>query len=136
MNQPLKQFGERQGNESLTTVAAGETLRPLRDRIVVKPVEWKPSAILEVVHDVRPVRGQVLAVGPGRFQKRYRKNEQGQINWVGDTDRWEAMEVKVGDIVELGGLELKGYMFPTLLSAEHGEVMIIQQADVCGICTE
>ena len=48
------------------------TLRPLRDRIVVRPIERVKSDVLHVVMDELPNTGEVLAVGPGEFDKKGR----------------------------------------------------------------
>ena len=47
-------------------------LRPLNDRIVVKPEPRVKSALLEVVDDEQPSIGTVVAVGPGSRDKKGR----------------------------------------------------------------
>jgi len=114
-------------------VDAGATIRPLRDRIVVKPLNWTPSKIIFIAGDERkPLRGEVIAVGPGAYQKRYYKDLKGETYKVGETGRVIPTEVKVGDVVELGGLELNGYDFPQIVIGTEVHV-ICQEADVCGI---
>ena len=41
-------------------------LKPLSDKIVVKPIERQKSAIIEVVMDEKDNMGTVIAVGPGK----------------------------------------------------------------------
>lgn len=112
---------------------AGTKLRPLRDRMVVKPLEWKPSAIIEIAGDTRkPLRGEVIAIGPGQRQKRYHKNSRGEVHKMGETGRVIPCEVQVGDIVELGGLEINGYGFPDIVIGTE-RYIICQEQDVCGV---
>ena len=76
----------------------GVSLQPLEDRIVVKPSEGEEmTASGLVIPDTakeKPQEGEVLAVGPGRFE---------------DGDR-VPLDVKVGDKViysKYGGTEVK-----------------------------
>lgn len=73
-------------------------LRPLEDRVVVKPIEaeekTKSGIVLPDTAKEKPQQGEVIAVGPGRFE---------------DGNR-VPMEVKVGDRViysKYGGTEVK-----------------------------
>jgi chaperonin GroES len=93
----------------------GVSLQPLEDRIVVKPSEGEEmTASGLVIPDTakeKPQEGEVLAVGPGRFE---------------DGDR-VPLDVKVGDKViysKYGGTEVK-------LSGE--ELLILSARDVLAI---
>jgi hypothetical protein len=46
--------------------------RPLGDRILLRPLAWKPSEILEVVRNGRTLRGEVMAIGPGHNPLKYK----------------------------------------------------------------
>ena len=93
-------------------------LKPLADRVVVKPIEQEtktksglyiPDTAKEKSH-----QGEVIAVGPGKM-------DDGEII---------AMTVKVGDIVlykEYGGDDFK-------LDGE--EVVILKEDDILGIITK
>jgi co-chaperonin GroES (HSP10) len=112
---------------------AGTKLRPLRDRMVVKPLPWKPSAIIEIAGDKRKtLRGEVVAIGPGQRQKRYYRNANGEIYKMGETGRVIPSEVKVGDVVELGGLEINGYGFPEIVIGTE-RFIVCQEQDVAGV---
>ena len=54
------------------------SLRMMGDRILVKPLDWKPSEIIEVVRHGRPLRGEVVAVGPGHNPIKYKNNALGK----------------------------------------------------------
>ncbi len=95
------------------------TLKPLADRLVVKPIEreevTKGGIFLPDTAKEKPQEGEVLAVGPGR------QSEEGQRI---------PMDVKVGDIViysKYGGTELK---------SEGEEYMILRESDVLAIKTK
>ncbi len=122
--------GVRLDRTGTDVAPAHTTLRPLRDHIVVKPLEWKPSKIIHIAGDSRkPLRGVVVAVGPGVYPWRYNRDR---------SKRWESRqfrptEVKPGDTVELGGLENDGYSFPQVLIDNELHIVVREQ-DVCGIC--
>ena len=81
------------------TTATKVVLKPLEDRIVVKPLEAEQvTASGLVIPDTakeKPQEGKVLAVGPGRFD---------------DKGARVPVDVKVGDVVlysKYGGTEVK-----------------------------
>lgn len=90
-------------------------LRPLEDRVVVKPIEaeerTKSGIVLPDTAKEKPQQGEVVAVGPGRF-------EDGQR---------VPMEVKVGDTViysKYGGTEVK---------IEGEEYIILSSRDILAV---
>jgi co-chaperonin GroES (HSP10) len=108
----------------------GTKLRPLRDQIVVKALEWSPSTIITVAgSERRPMRGIVVAVGPGQRVKKYWRNSKGERCKMGETGQVIPTEVKPGDLVEVGGLELNGYQFPQVTIGSELHV-VCQEQDV------
>jgi co-chaperonin GroES (HSP10) len=109
------------------------TLRPLRDKIIVKPLDWEPSKIISVVRKGRPLRGTVIAAGPGTYVKRYKKDANGQRKSFTLAPHFQRTEVKPGDVVELGGLNQfdgLGYQFTEVTL--NGELALIcSEKDVC-----
>ena len=96
----------------------GVSLQPLEDRIVVKPSEGEEmTASGLVIPDTakeKPQEGEVLAVGPGRFE---------------DGNR-VPLDVKVGDTViysKYGGTEVK---------IAGDEYLILSARDVLAIVTK
>jgi hypothetical protein len=131
--------GTRIGNETASIVPESARIRPLRDQIILEPLEWRPSDIIAVAQQGRAVRGIVKAIGPGRYPLKYdgRKGKRTK-SWLGK--HFIPTEVKVGDIVELGGIELgtgvlRGYAFQTFLwgTKEH---LICSERDVTGIVSD
>jgi len=95
-------------------------LRPLADRLIVKPIEPEGTTargiVLPETAKERPQRGEVLAAGPGRM-----------------TDRGERlpMEVKVGDTVlfaKYAGTEVK--------LANAGKILVLTEADILARVSE
>ena len=104
------------------------SLRPLRDGIVVKPIPVKLSIILNAERK-GSFRGEVLAVGPGEYPNIYSKDR----SKVRRSKHFTPTEIKVGDIVELGGQEhATGYAFPRLM-LNGEEVILATEKDVAGV---
>ena len=117
--------------------------RPLHDRVVVRRIEEdKKTAGGIIIPDTvkeKPMQGEVIAVGPGRYPIKYngRKGVRTK-SWLGK--HFIPTEIKVGDIVELGGLQLgdnqfRGYNFQTFLWGTK-EYLICREGDVAGIVDE
>jgi chaperonin GroES len=92
------------------------TLKPLGDRLVVKPIEQEEvtsgGIILPETAKEKPQEGQVLAAGPGKLD---------------DSGKRVPMEVKVGDRVlyaKYAGTEIK---------LEDDKVLILKESDVLAI---
>lgn len=91
-------------------------LKPLADRIVVKPAEAEEKTaggiILPDTVKEKPVEGTVVATGPGK---------------VADDGKTIKMEVKVGDKV------LYGKYSGTEVTINGVEYLIMRESDVFGI---
>lgn len=129
----LEQSGVRIGRKRVDIIPKDQNIRPLRDQIVVKPLNWEPSPILkqlgvEIIWQGKTLRGEVLAVGPGHYPKQYSKDRT--KSW--DSKTFVPTEVKAGDVVELGGLEIKGYAFDELLWGDQ-PIVVCREADVTGV---
>ena len=88
--------------------------RPLRDFLLVEPLERKKSSIIFVVGHEEPNLGIVRAVGPGKMNKR------GQLGSV---------ESKVGDVVRFG--TTADYLKYPQITLRGKEYLLLQDADVC-----
>jgi co-chaperonin GroES (HSP10) len=123
------QPGSRSGGETLTFIPADAKLRPLRDQIIVEAEELIHSRILYVDTRTRPVKGTVLAVGPGCYPKKYDHAEKHKRSKMWDSTRFRPTDVKVGDKVELGGAEQGGYAFDQFYWGEK-LCVIVREEDV------
>ena len=90
-----------------------EKIKPLADRVVVKPIEQetmsKGGIVLPDTVKEKPQQGKVMAVGEGRLT---------------DEGKRIPMDVKVGDIViyaKYGGTEIK---------IDGAELMILRESDI------
>lgn len=95
---------------------AAVNLKPLADRLVVKPLEQEERTpggiILPETAKEKPQEGEVLAVGPGR---------------LGEDNKRIPMEVKVGDIVlfaKYAGTEVK---------IKDEKYLILKESDILAI---
>ena len=99
-----------------TATATSTKLRPLGDRVVIKPIAreemTKSGIVLPDTAKEKPQEGEILAAGPGR---------------VLDDGKREAMDVKKGDKVlyaKYAGTEFK---------VEGDELLIVSQKDILAI---
>jgi len=121
--------GVRIGNETLTFVEAASNIRPLRDHIIVEPLPPEPTILITTW---KPTRGRVLAVGKGVYPKRY-NGPKGKRTKSWDSKAFRPCDVKIGDIVDLGGRELGGYLHPAIRWGMR-DVVICREEDVAGVC--
>lgn len=114
--------------------ATASEVRMLGDRILLRPLKWQPSKILEVVRHGRALRGEVMAIGRGHNPLKYKT--RGDKTKTMDYSRYfRPTEVKVGDIVELGGLNVfdgQGYSFPEVIVGTE-TMLICSERDVAGV---
>jgi chaperonin GroES len=99
----------------MTTTVAKHTLRPLADRVVVRPVEREEKTasgiVLPDTAKEKPQEAEVIAVGPGRLEDGKRV----------------ALDVKVGDRVlysKYAGTEVK---------VDGEELLILRESDILAI---
>lgn len=124
----MRQEGLRIGNELDVCVPEDQRIRPILDRILVEPLPWRPSRHIEVVYGGHALRGTIRAIGPGHNPIKY-NGPKGKrtLRWF--SHRFRPTQLKVGDVVELGGLEIRGYLFHTVMwgTKEH---VICREEDV------
>ena len=99
--------------------ATATKLRPMGDRVVIKPAEreetTKTGIVLPDTSKEKPQRGEVIAAGPGR---------------VADDGKRIDLEVKVGDTVlfaKYAGTEFK---------LEDDELLILSEKDILAVISE
>lgn len=115
-----------------TTIPEGQKIRMLRDYMIVEPLDTIFSAIIEVIHEYKPMRGLVKAIGPGHYPKVYNHPDKSKRTKMWDSKIFQPTEVKIGDIVELGGLQYGGYSFQTFYWGPKLHI-ICREADVAGV---
>jgi len=97
-------------------VATAVRLRPLGDRVIVKPIEKKDEVrgglIIPDTAKEKPQEGEIIAAGKGK---------------IGDDGKLIPMDVKAGDKI------LYGKYSGTEVKIEGQEYLIMHQEDILGI---
>jgi len=94
-------------------------IRPLRDRIVVRPIERVKSEVIEVIMDELPNIGEVLAVGPGERDKKGRLIQN---------------PIEIGQRIRFGGME--DYLSYPRFEIDGEELIVMSWKDVCFVEAE
>jgi chaperonin GroES len=98
-----------------TKTTAGVKVSPLADRVVIKPLEeteqMRGGLYIPDTAKEKPQQGEVVAVGPGRFEK----------------DKRVPMDVKVGDRV------LYGKYSGTEVTIDNDQLLILRESDVLAV---
>lgn len=118
--------GVRLADKSLNFVTG--QIKPLRDQLIVKPLPPHLSQTIHASWNGEAVRGEVIAAGPGKYPNihtRFYKDGK-EVRQVRQSTQFRPTQVKPGDIVQLGGMEIGGYLW------NH----IIVDGDDCILCTE
>jgi chaperonin GroES len=89
-------------------------LRPLRDRIVVRPIERVKSQVIDVIMEELPNIGEVLAVGPGEIDKK---------------GRLIPNPIEIGQRIRFGGME--DYLSYPRFEDNGEELIVMSWKDVC-----
>ncbi len=91
-------------------------IRPLQDRVIVKRMEEETTSaggiVLPDSATEKPIRGEVLAVGPGKIL---------------DNGEKRPLEVKVGDTV------LFGKYSGTEVKLDDEELLVMREEDIMGV---
>ena len=97
------------------TQGTSKTVSPLADRVVIKPLEeaeqMRGGLYIPDTAKEKPQQGEIIAVGPGRFEK----------------DKRVPMDVKVGDKV------LYGKYSGTEVTLEGTPHLILRETDVLAV---
>jgi co-chaperonin GroES (HSP10) len=95
-------------------VSADAVIRPLRDEIILEPIDSAYSSVLIVINEEKPIRGIVRAIGPGVYPFEYRDSLTGLWSLSVPKGRRTAVrvskvmrpcDVKVGDLVSIEPFE-------------------------------
>jgi hypothetical protein len=145
MTDMLDSPGIRIGNELNAFIPADAPIRCLRDQMIVEPLDWRPSKIIIVAgYQGKPLRGIVRVIGPGCYLIEYQDSMTGRWGFDIPKGRRKAMrssnifrpcDVKVGDLVEFGGLENGGFLHPTIMWGNK-EYVLCREEDVAMIVEE
>lgn len=124
--------GIRRHDKSLNFVTG--TVRPLREKLIIKPLPPSLSQTISADWNGEAVRGQVIATGPGTYPNIHERGFKEGKEWrrVRKLNAFRPCDVKVGDIVQLGGMELGGYLWPHIMLNGEDHIICSEQ-DVTGV---
>mgnify|MGYP001591756208 CR=1 FL=1 len=91
------------------------SFRPLRDYVLIEPIERIQSSVLAVVQQEKPSVGRVVAVGPGKIVK----------------GRRSPLDVQPGALVRFG--TDAGYLSYPEVHVGAKRLLLMREADVCFI---
>jgi co-chaperonin GroES (HSP10) len=97
--------GAELSHKTTTYIPADCKLRPLRDQIILEPIDNAFSAVVIVINESKPIRGIVRAIGPGVYPITYDhpdKHRRTKMSWG---KHLRPCDVKVGDIVSIESFE-------------------------------
>lgn len=104
----------RMGGETISFIPAETVVKPLRNVLLVNALDVVESARIWLPPlSSKPLRGIVMAVGPGKYPKKYDHPDKHKRTKMWDSKRFQPTQVKVGDEIEVGGAEISGYAFET-----------------------
>jgi co-chaperonin GroES (HSP10) len=124
--------GVRLHDKSLNFVKG--QIRPLHDQLVLKPLPPSLSQTIAADWNGEAVRGQVIAKGPGKYPNIHEKGFKDGKPWrrIRQSTQFRPTEVQIGQIVQLGGMEIGGYLWNHVYIDGEDHIMCME-ADVCGI---
>ena len=96
-------------------------LRPLKDRILVKPDVRVKSEILDVVMSEKDNMGTVVAVGPGHYL---------------EDGKFIPQQCQVGDKVRFGTMGTNEYLSYTEYFENNDRYLLMSWQDVCFVVPE
>jgi hypothetical protein len=124
--------GVRLRDNSLNFVSG--TLRPFKEKLIVKPMPPALSQTIATNWNGEAVRGRVIAAGPGTYPNIHEKGIKDGKPWrrVRQLAAFRPCDVRIGDVVQLGGMEIGGYLWPHVLIDGVDHILCSEQ-DVCGV---
>lgn len=113
------ELGMRMGGETLAFIPADVVVRPVLNKLLVQAKDVIRSRTILVLDHSKPLRGIVLAAGPGCNPKKYDHRDKQKRTKFEYSKRFRPNEIKVGDEIEVGGDEIGGYSFETVMYGDR-----------------
>lgn len=113
MDHKIFSRGAELGYKTTICIGADEIIRPLRDEVIIEPVDGVISALILVIEEKKPISGIVRAVGPGIWLKQYAARKppvwypthspppKGQRTMIRDSKIFRPTVTQIGDRIEL-----------------------------------
>ena len=97
--------GAELSHKTTAYIPADAKIRPLRDQMIVKPLDNAFSSLVVVINESKPIRVEVLAIGPGVYPLRYDHVEKHKRTKVWWSKALRRCDVQVGDVVSIESFE-------------------------------
>lgn len=97
--------------ENLTFIPGEWVLNPLRDQMIVEPLDVIQSRILVLPPAEKTLRARVLAIGPGYYPNCYDHDERHKRTRIWAGTIFQPCEVKMGEVVRLEGFNNEGFFW-------------------------
>jgi hypothetical protein len=122
--------GVRQHDKALNFVQGEVQMRG--DYLIVKPLPPALSQTIAADWNGEAVRGKVIKAGPGCYPNIHQRGfKDGKpYHTIKPSKVYRPTEVKPGDVVQLGGMELGGYLWKHVW-LEGEDHILIDEDDVC-----
>jgi len=125
--------GGHLSQETINFIPASCKLRPLRDQMIVEPLDVVMSRLLIIPpHSTKLVRGIVRAIGPGHYPHRYDHAEKHKRTKVFAGTVFQPLECRVGQIVHLDGRQTGTGAFEQFWYGDKIHLHC-READVAGV---
>jgi hypothetical protein len=129
------QDGIRPRDKSLNFISAGH-IKPTEDWLIIKPIRPVLSQTIEANWNGEVSRGKVIAAGPGKYPnlhtRGFKPGKDGkpeQFRTVKKSKVFVPTEVKPGDVVNLGGIDIGGYLWKHVM-VDGEDCVWVMEADV------
>lgn len=120
-------------DENITFIPAECELRPLRDQMIIEPLDVVHSRVLIVPpHKSALIRGRVIRVGPGIYPNKYDHREKHKRTKVMAGTVFRPTTVKPGQIVHLDGRQSGKSAFDAFYWGER-YCLHCREEDVAGV---
>jgi hypothetical protein len=129
--------GVRVHDKSLNFVTGN--IFPTEDWLIIEPLPPRLSQTIEANWNGEVVRGKVIAAGPGKYPnlhtRGFKPGKDGkseQFRTVKKSKVFVPTEVKPGEIVNVGGMDIGGYLWKHVM-VDGKDCVWVMEADVCFI---
>lgn len=107
--------GAELSHKTTAYIPADAVIRPLRDQIILEPVDNAFSSLIIVIDESKPIRGIVRAIGPGVYPIKYDHVEKHKRTKMWWGKHLRPCDVKVGDLVSIEPFERQCFYWGTTI---------------------
>ena len=105
MDSKIFSRGAELSHKTTAYVPADAKIRPLRDQIILEPIDSAFSSLVIVISESKPIRGIVRAIGPGVYPIQYDFPEKHRRTKMWWGKHLRPCDVKVGDVLSIEPFE-------------------------------